>query len=137
MDKNVMDVRLKSWIPVFEEQARSGLTKQAFCEKNNIKRGEFFYWQRQAREYFLEQQEETKSSSKTTEKEEAALGFYEISTPADAAKPQTEIIAKPYEPVVQMPSSISISYGGFTIEMHGEVNEPALCAILKAVKHAD
>jgi len=27
-----MDVRLKSWIPVFEEQARSGLTKKAFCE---------------------------------------------------------------------------------------------------------
>ncbi|SEB07836.1 hypothetical protein SAMN02910384_03349 [Pseudobutyrivibrio sp. ACV-2] len=137
MDKKVMDVRLKSWIPVFEEQARSGLTKQAFCEKNNIKRGDFFYWQRQAREYFLDQQEETKSSSKTTEKEETALGFYEISAPKAVSKPQTEIVAKTYEPLVQMPSSISISYGGFTIEMHGEVNEPALCAILKAVKHAD
>ncbi|SEA69523.1 hypothetical protein SAMN02910384_02916, partial [Pseudobutyrivibrio sp. ACV-2] len=86
MDKKVMDVRLKSWIPVFEEQARSGLTKQAFCEKNNIKRGDFFYWQRQAREYFLDQQEETKSSSKTTEKEETALGFYEISAPKAVSK---------------------------------------------------
>ena len=137
MDKNVMDVRLKSWIPVFEEQARSGLTKQAFCEKNNIKRGDFFYWQRQVREYLLEQQREGIPSNKAPAKEEKALGFYEISAPEAVEKPQTEIIAKPYEPLVQMPSSISISYGGFTIEMHGEVNEPALCAILKAVKHAD
>ena len=42
MDKKVMDVRLQSWMPVFEEQACSGLTKKAFFEKNNIKRADFF-----------------------------------------------------------------------------------------------
>ncbi|WP_155952401.1 hypothetical protein [Pseudobutyrivibrio sp. LB2011] len=32
MDKKVMDIRLKLWIPVFAEQARSELTNKAFCE---------------------------------------------------------------------------------------------------------
>ena len=137
MDKKVMDVRLKSWLPVFEEQARSGLTKKAFCEKNNIKRGDFFYWQRMAREYLLAQRGEITSVNESPAKQESNEEFYEITTSSNITNPPAEINSKHYKSVVQMPSSIRISYGGFTIEMHGEVNEPALCAILKAVKHAD
>ena len=37
-----MDVRLKSWIPVFEEQARSGLTKKTFCEIITLSVQNFF-----------------------------------------------------------------------------------------------
>lgn len=137
MDKKILDVRLKSWMPIFEEQARSGLTKKAFCEQNNIKRGDFFYWQRMAREYLLEQRGIPLPAKNHSSKREPVQDFYEIAIPDNAANPPAEVLAEPYEPVIQMPSSISISYGGFTIEMNGEVNGPALCAILKAVKNAN
>ena len=45
MDKKVMDIRLKSWIPIFEAQARSGLSKKDFCLQNNFCRGTFYKWQ--------------------------------------------------------------------------------------------
>ena len=50
MDKYVMDIRLKQWIPILEAQARSGLDKQTFCKQNGISRGLFFKWQRILRE---------------------------------------------------------------------------------------
>ena len=50
MDKYVMNIRLKQWIPILEAQARSGLDKQTFCKQNGISRGLFFKWQRILRE---------------------------------------------------------------------------------------
>ncbi len=31
MDAKVMEIRLKKWMPIFEEQAKSGLSKNAWC----------------------------------------------------------------------------------------------------------
>lgn len=43
MDSAVMEQRLKQWMPIFEEQAGSGLNKQDWCTANGIKRGGFVY----------------------------------------------------------------------------------------------
>ncbi len=54
MDPRVMELRIRQWIPVLEEQARSGLTKDEWCIINKISRGSFFRWQRRVRSYLLE-----------------------------------------------------------------------------------
>ena len=57
MDSKVMELRLKQWIPIFEQQSTSGLSKQEWCKLNNINRSVFFKWQRILREYLLEKNE--------------------------------------------------------------------------------
>ena len=38
MDPRVMELRIRQWIPVFEEQAKSGLNKDEWCIINGINR---------------------------------------------------------------------------------------------------
>ena len=59
MDSKVMELRLKQWIPIFEQQSKSGLNKQEWCKLNNINRSVFFKWQGILREYLLEKNENT------------------------------------------------------------------------------
>lgn len=42
MDAEIMELRLRQWLPIFEKQARSGLNKKDWCEENGIKRTAFF-----------------------------------------------------------------------------------------------
>ena len=56
MDSAVMEQRLKQWMPIFEEQAGSGLNKQDWCTTNGIKRAAFFKWQREC--LFLKSKQE-------------------------------------------------------------------------------
>ncbi len=49
MDAKVMEIRLKKWMPIFEEQAKSGLSKNAWCERNGIRKWEFYERQRECR----------------------------------------------------------------------------------------
>ena len=56
MDPKVMEMRIKQWIPIFEEQAKSGLNKQEWCIQNGINRSAFFKWQRECRKYLLTKQ---------------------------------------------------------------------------------
>ena len=58
MDPRVMELRIRQWIPVLEEQARSGLTKDEWCIINRVSRGSFFRWQRRVRSYLLEHGED-------------------------------------------------------------------------------
>ena len=136
MDKAIMDVRIKSWMPIFEEQAKSGLTKKAFCEKHGIKRHDFFYWQRQIRNYLLEQNEECSAKTDLKESSIESSSFFEI-TPVSDNLSVPEVIDTSKESQIKMPSSLNISYGGFSVEMNGELNEAALAAIFKVMKHAD
>lgn len=57
MDSKIMELRLKQWMPIFEEQAKSGLNKQDWCRQNEVKRTAFFKWQRELRKYLLERNE--------------------------------------------------------------------------------
>ena len=42
MDAKIMELRIRKWLTIFEEQAKSGLSKREWCKKNGIKRWEFF-----------------------------------------------------------------------------------------------
>ncbi len=38
MDPRVMELRIKKWIPVIEEQAKSGMSKKEWCVMHGINR---------------------------------------------------------------------------------------------------
>ena len=46
MDPRVMELRIKKWIPVIEEQAKSGMSKKEWCVMHGINRTSFFRWQK-------------------------------------------------------------------------------------------
>jgi uncharacterized protein YodC (DUF2158 family) len=41
LDSKIMELRLKQWIPIFDEQAKSGMTKEEWCKQNGVKRSAF------------------------------------------------------------------------------------------------
>ncbi len=53
MDPRVMELRIKKWIPVIEEQAKSGMSKKEWCVMHGINRTSFFRWQKRVRKYSL------------------------------------------------------------------------------------
>ena len=42
MDVNTMKLRLEQWMPIFEEQAKSGMGKNEWIKANGIRRWEFY-----------------------------------------------------------------------------------------------
>lgn len=46
-------LRLASWQQIFAERAASGLSVKDYCEANNLKRDQYFYWQSIARKNAL------------------------------------------------------------------------------------
>ena len=148
MDKYVMDIRLKQWIPILEAQARSGLDKQTFCKQNGISRGLFFKWQRILRERIADGFDPVSISAPAAttvsgiNPEDGHPVFFEISpAPSTNLVNQdsiTEATSK-HMPIVDQASyngHISISYSGFSISLSGEVDETSLTSILRAVKNA-
>ena len=146
MDKFVMDIRLKQWIPILEAQARSGLDKQTFCKQNGISRGLFFKWQRILRERIAEGFDPTSVLSPGITDDGSADGsnespvFFEITPTSPCSLAETDRYNKNTlsPPAVSAPDSfgVSISYGDFSLSLSGEVDESALTTILRAVKHA-
>lgn len=106
MDSNVMELklRLKQWLPIFEEQAKSGLNKKEWCEQNGIKRAAFFKWQRECRAYLL-----SKNAAVTAITEPA---FVEISCSSNSVRVATADVA--YVEGAGQSSSITIKHNGFT-----------------------
>lgn len=141
MDTRVMELRIKQWIPLIEEQAKSGISKGEWCTMHGINRTSFFRWQKRVREYLLNQYDvpcEDPSSQLPLSTVSNEPGFVEI--------PSTQL------PPVEMKGlagqcagditacgrpSISIRYGGFAIDLGSGVDMEQLSAVLGVIKHAD
>jgi hypothetical protein len=75
----IMELRLKHWLPIFEEQAKSGLNKKYWCRQNDVKRAAFFKWQRELRKYLLERNENSTQDQFSSELTlQAAPDFVEL-----------------------------------------------------------
>lgn len=128
MDAKVMEIRLREWLPIFEEQAKSGLGKNEWCEKNGIRRWEFYQRQKECRKYLLSQSDDPGVSPGINALE---ASFVEIpSVPA---------------PVTTQPSGensretsghIDVTCGKFRISITGTVNEDMLARLIREVSHA-
>ena len=130
MDAKVMRQRLEQWIPIFEEQARSGIGKEQWCRENGIRRWEFYRRQRECREYLIENAEAGQALPKMPE---SLPDFFELPTIANTTQISPPIYRQDADCQV---GAIDVSYGGFDISLTGAVNSDTLSALIKAVKNA-
>ena len=139
MDSKVMELRIRQWIPVFEEQAKSGLNKDEWCILNGINRGAFFRWQRRVRSYLLEHGE-TGSTRQLQVSGENALKdnecFVELPYP-NAAVPGIASLRNLHDDVLDDAAPISIRFGGFSVHVDGMVDEAQLTVVLRAIRNVD
>ena len=107
MDAKVMEIRLKKWMPIFEEQAKSGLSKNAWCERNGIRKWEFYERQRECRRYLLEKDKDLKDVSEVTS---LIPSFVELPAEAEGVVSSTAVrIAK------EATGHIEITCGKFSV----------------------
>lgn len=128
MDAKVMEIRLKKWMPIFEEQAKSGLTKNAWCERNGIRKWEFYERQRECRQYLLNQSHNLENESGVTT---LTPSFVELS-------PETGSVVAPtnVSTAQEVPGHIGITCGKFGVSITGEVNERMLAKVIREIYHA-
>lgn len=132
MDANIMELRLKQWIPIFEEQAKSGLNKQEWCEQNEVKRAAFFKWQRELRKYLLEKKENKFQAQLSTEiAVHTPPGFVELPVCSSTGTSLSDIHDR--SGAIAPASTISIRCGEFVIDLNDDVNELLLSKVLKVM----
>ena len=136
MDPRVMEPRIKKWIPVIEEQAKSGISKEAWCATHGINRTSFFRWQKRVRKY-LDQCEIQPSQSPSSIPSNNEVCFVELPSTQDFP---AEMAGQRCEETVQVCDtrpSISIRCGNFTIDFNDGVDEKQLSMVLRVLKYAD
>ncbi len=137
MDPRVMELRIKKWIPVIEEQAKSGMRKKEWCAMHGINRTSFFRWQKRVREYLLDHCEAQPSQSPSSIPSNNEVGFVELPSIQD---PPAGMAGQRCKETIQdcgAHPSISIRYGGFTIDFNDGVDERQLSMVLRVLKYAD
>ena len=137
MDPRVMELRIRQWIPVLEEQARSGLTKDEWCIINGINRGSFFRWQRRVRSYLLEHGENVTQLPAASAEEHTADEYFVELPCSQAAVPGIAALRNLHDDVWDEAAPISIRYGEFSINIRADADEKQLTAVLRAVRNAD
>ncbi len=134
MDPRVMELRIKKWIPVIEEQAKSGMTKTAWCAMHGIERTSFFRWQKRVRAYLLEQCGSRPPELPASIPSNNEVSFVEIPSVQDLPVGTS---ARQCVETVQIGGaspSISIRYGGFSVDLNGGVDEGQLSTVMRVLK---
>lgn len=134
MDAAVMEFRIKQWIPLFEEQARSGLGKEDWCEANGISRNAFFKWQREIRRYMLANN--LKVPNIANEYFQTEPGFVDITAKVAApavVRNEPEQMLCSFKPSTV--SRLSIRYGSFSIDLNETTDERLLSMALGVVSN--
>ena len=137
MDPRVMELCIKKWIPVIEEQAKSGMSKEEWCAMHGINRTSFFRWQKRVREYLLDRCEAQPSQRPSSIPSNNKAGFVELPSAQD---PSVEMAGQRCEETIEAHGalpSISIRCGGFSIDFNGSVDEKQLSMVLRVLKYAD
>ena len=137
MDPRVMELRIKKWIPVIEEQAKSGMSKKEWCAMHGINRTSFFRWQKRVRKYLLDQCEAQPSQHPTSIPSDNEACFVELPSTQDFP---AQMSGQRCEETVQTCGtrpSISIRCGGFSIDFNDGVDEKQLSIVLRVLKYAD
>jgi hypothetical protein len=128
-----MELRLKQWMPLFEEQAKSGLNKQEWCRLKEVKRAAFFKWQRELRKYILEENE-----NKLQAQQSIGLAVHTASKFVELAPVSSSVRSSLNDSCVRSgddtpAAPISIRCGEFSIDLNDDVNELLLSKVLKAM----
>lgn len=137
MDPRVMELRIKKWIPVIEEQVKSGMGKEKWCAMHGINRTSFFRWQKRVREYLLDHCETQPSQCPSSVPSNNEVGFVELPSAQDSP---AGMAGQRCGEIIQTRGShpsISIRCGGFSIDFNDGVDEKLLSVVLRVLKYAD
>ena len=137
MDPRVMELRITQWIPVLEEQARSGLTKDEWCIINRVSRGSFFRWQRRVRSYLLEHGEDIGQLQDSDVNEQTDNEFFVELPRSQAVVPGIAALRSLHDDGWDKTAPISIHYGDFLINIRSGVDENQFSTVLRAIRNAD
>lgn len=133
MDSKVMELRLKQWIPIFEQQSKSGLNKQEWCKLNNVNRAAFFKWQRELREYLLEKNgnmvQSQQSKALTEQTSSRFVELAPVSSSVQSGLNDNFVSSRDIAPT----APISIRCGKFSIDLNNDTNELLLSKVLKVM----
>jgi hypothetical protein len=137
MDPRVMELRIRQWMPVLEEQARSGLTKDEWCIINRVSRGSFFRWQRRVRSYLFEHGENAGQLQAEGVNEQTTDEYFVELPRSQAVVPGLAALRSLHDDGWDKTAPISIHYGDFLINIRAGVNEDQLSTVLRAIRNAD
>ena len=137
MDPRVMELRMQKWITVIEEQTKSGMGKDEWCALHGINRTTFFRWQRQVRKYLLDHCEAQSSQLPSSIPSNNEMCFVELSSAQVSPTGMTRQQCRETIQACGASPSISIRYGGFSIDLNEGVDEKQLSMVLRVLKHAD
>ena len=133
MDSKVMELRLKQWIPIFEQQAKSGLNKQEWCRQNQVSRVAFFKWQKVFRTYLLEKNENVfQEQQSTVLATQTGPKFIEI-TPVRSSVGSCRNFSSEGSTDFVPTAPISIRFGKFSIDVNDDAKEQLILRVLKAM----
>lgn len=129
MNDKLMDMRISQWMPLFEAQTKSGLTKGKWCDENGIRRWEFFQRQREIRSYLIGR-ETTIAEVKDFGREKDLPSFVEL--PMKTTDPLPEIDTNVH---TQPEEQIELTYKGFKAKLSSQINADTLERLISAVSH--
>ena len=133
MDSKIMELRLKQWIPILEQQAKSGLNKLEWCRQNQVSRVAFFKWQKEFRTYLLEKNENMFQEQQSTElATQTGSKFVEI-TPVTSSVRSSQNVSCNSSTNFTPTAPISIRFGKFSIDVNNDANELLISKVLKAM----
>ena len=136
MDTRGMELRIKQWIPLIEEQSKSGISKDQWCTMHGINRTSFFRWQKRVREYLLNHYDVPCENPSSQLPVSSESGFVEI--PSTQLSPvEMNGLAKQCAGDITACGrpSISIRYGGFAIDLGSGADMEQLSAVLGVIRH--
>ena len=132
MEPRVMELRIKKWIPLIEEQAKSGMTKNEWCATHGIERTTFFRWQKRVRAYLIDQCETQSSQFPSSIPSNNEVRFVELPSVQDSPVGMSGRQCGGTVQPCGAPPSISIRYGDFSIDLNRVVDEKQLSMVLMA-----
>ncbi|MDD6481626.1 MAG: hypothetical protein PUF65_05095 [Lachnospiraceae bacterium] len=111
---------IQQWKSIIQDRNNSGLTVDAYCEKNGLSRHSYFYWLRIIREEALNQ---TTSS-----------GFVELSLQTDNRTELSTVTEIPAEEAET--SQLKLSVNGVTILVTENTSSALLAKTIGVIKNA-
>lgn len=137
MDPRVMELRIKKWIPLIEEQAKSGMSKDEWCIMHGINRTSFFRWQKRVRKYLLDQCDTQPSRLPSSIPSNDEVVFVELPSTQNSLAGMAEQRCEETIRACGAPPSISIRYRDFSIDLNDGVDDKQLSVVLRVLKYAD
>lgn len=107
-------LRLASWQQIFSDRVASGLSVKDYCEANNLKRDQYFYWQSIARKNAL------------AAMSEKAPGFALLEPPKQESATLGDTLL-----------GITIEFGNIRLSLADGIRKEQLAAVLEVITHVE